>query len=286
MLVSGWLSSLFHRSSLLFEIADLWPTSIIAVGLMKRNGLLRMMEKVELFLYHRADAIVTLTQYIKEDLQRRGVCAEKITLVRNGVDIKQSSLVENESALDLELHNKFVVGYLGNHGLANDLENALLTAQLLQDHAEIHFLFVGDGAARSHLIALSKQYRLTNVTFVPLQLKTHVDHYWRLCDIALIHLKDHPLFSGALPLKLYKAMAMGLPVVLSLPKGEASDLVEQAQVGVWTAPESPALLAEVILSLSNNPKQLAQYAENCRAAAVNHTREKQALSMLQVIEQL
>lgn len=286
VLISGWLSSRVRRSSLLFEIADLWPTSIVAVGLMKRNLLLRFIENVELFLYHRADAIVTLTQYIKEDLLRRGVCPQKISVIRNGVDSKRKKLTDDKLTFELEIQNKFVVGYIGNHGLANDLKNVLLAAKLLQHNSDIHFLFVGDGVARHHLMTLSAEYELPNVTFIPLQLKSTVDQYWQLCDVALIHLRNHPLFSGALPLKLYKAMAMGLPILLSLPKGEASELVEEAEAGVWVPPASPSLLAEMIESLSKDPKRLTYYAENCRMVATNHTREKQALRFLEVIEQL
>ena len=192
VLISGWLSSVCRRSGLILEIADLWPTSIVAIGLMKRNLLLKIVEKVELFLYRRADSIATLTQYIKDDLIRRGIAAKKITLVRNGVDSNKGvAAMDGALCAALGLQNKFVVGYIGNHGLANDLENALAAAKLLKKHTEIHFLFVGDGAARDHLIALSKTYQLSQVTFIPLQLGGDVDKYWGLCSAALIHLKNH-----------------------------------------------------------------------------------------------
>jgi glycosyltransferase involved in cell wall biosynthesis len=287
-LVSGWLLAFFKRKTLILEIADLWPASIVAVDLMQENILLRMIEKLELFLYRRAAAIVALTQYIKNDMVRRGINANKITVICNGVDKKnQPEAIKIEQLRkEANLANKFIVGYIGNHGLANGLENVLKAAALLQAQQHIHFIFVGDGAGREQLMAMASQHHLSNVTFFPLQFHQEVDLYWHICDVALVHLKDRPIFSGALPLKMFTAIAAGLPIILSLPKGEASDFIAQLDNGVWVMPEQASALADAVLALSHDKQQLQKFAANSSLAAKQYTRERQATEMLALITQV
>jgi len=61
---------------------------------------------------------------------------------------------------------------------------------------------------------------LDNVRFVPRQAKENMPEIWSLCDISLIQLKDDPLFESVIPSKIFESMGMGLPIILSLPKGE------------------------------------------------------------------
>ena len=87
--VAGWSLSTVRKVTFVFELSDLWPDSIVAVGAMKRNIALRWLEKLELFLYSRAAAVVALTAAFKENLIRRGISGEKIAVVTNGVDLSR-----------------------------------------------------------------------------------------------------------------------------------------------------------------------------------------------------
>jgi len=113
--VSGWVISLFKRQPFIFELGDLWPASITAVGAMKDNLTLRIMEKLELFLYRKSAAIVALTNAFREDLIRRGIDKSKIHVVVNGVDLPRYSPRPKDSDLleELGLKDKFVIGYIG-----------------------------------------------------------------------------------------------------------------------------------------------------------------------------
>ena len=285
ILISGWLLAKIQRQPLVFEIADLWPASVVAFNLIRQNLLVRTIERMELFLYRQADAIIALTKYIKSDMVRRGIVEEKISVIRNGVDEYGPLMRDAKLAESLDLQHKFVIGYLGNHGHANALENVVAAAAYLKKNEAIHFLFVGDGVGRNALIDLAKQKQLDNITFIPLQKRDRINDYWSLCNVGLVHLKNHPLFSGALPLKLYKALAMHLPIILAAPRGEASDLIEEVGVGVWVEPESPIALANTVLSLYENRHCIKQFSENAQAAAPHYTRKKQALQVFEVISQ-
>ena len=54
-----------------------------------------------------------------------------------------------------------------------------------------------------------------------MQPKEAMAGIWSLCDVALVHLKDSPAFAEVIPSKIFEAMAMGLPIILVAPRGEA-----------------------------------------------------------------
>ncbi len=84
--VGGWALGACRRVPFVFELGDLWPASIIAVGAMKQSWVLKFMEWLELFLYRRAATVVALTQAFKRNLIARGIAPDKIAVVINGVD--------------------------------------------------------------------------------------------------------------------------------------------------------------------------------------------------------
>ena len=183
----------------MFEIADLWPASIAAVGAVRHAVPLRLLERLELHLYRRAAAVVALTDAIRDNLVARGIPAAKVAVVRNGVDLARYGPRARDEALARAwgLKGKFVVGYVGTHGAAHGLANVLDAAERLRDTPNIAFLFVGAGAARAGLIAEARRRELGNVVFKGTQPKKDLPAVWGLCDLALAHLRNSRLCSPA-----------------------------------------------------------------------------------------
>jgi glycosyltransferase involved in cell wall biosynthesis len=155
-------------------------------------------------------------------------------------------------------------------------------AEKLKDHNDIRFLLAGAGAERDMLLALAKQKNLTNVIFMPMQPKEKMPAVWSLCDVALVHLKDSPAFAEVIPSKIFEAMAMGLPILICLPDGEASAIVDGHEAGLWVPPEDPAALAEAVTTLFSDRDLTNQLARNSLTAAPEHSRSVQADEMLAV----
>ena len=205
----------------------------------------------------------------------------------NGVDIDRYGKRPRgaELAARLGCFDKFVIGYIGTLGMAHALERVLDAAELLRDRPEIKFLFVGPGAARDFLIAEAERRRLRNVVFVPGQPKQTMPSYWSLCDVALVHLKDTPLFATVIPSKIFEAMGSGCPILLAGPDGEAARIVRETRSGLVIPAENPELLSEAVIRLCDDRKLLTQLAANSHRAAPLFSRERQAVDMLESLKQ-
>jgi len=182
------------------------------------------------------------------------------------------------------LAGKFVIGYVGTHGMAHALGNVLDTAERLRDEPDIRFLLVGAGAEREALVGDAARRGLGNVVFQGLQPKDMMPAIWSLCDVALVHLKDSPVFAGVLPSKIFEAMGMGLPVLLAAPQGEASRVVVGDRAGLHVPAENPEALADAAKSLHADQEKRDRLAKASLAAAPSHSREAQAREMLRVLE--
>lgn len=286
--VGGWALGAVRRVPFVFELGDLWPASIVAVGAMRASLGIRLMEKLELFLYRRSAAVVALTHAFRKNLVGRGIDASKIIVVINGVDSwRYGPRTRNaELAAETGLTNKFVIGYVGTHGMAHALANVLDTAEKLTDTPAIAFLLAGGGAERDALVAEAKRRGLNNVVFLERQPKERISVVWSLCDVALVHLKDSMVFRDVIPSKMFEAMAMGLPILMASPAGEASQILEHAGAGLHVPAEDPAALGDAVRRLYEDPVLLGGLAAASLAAAPKHSREVQARDMMAVLKRV
>ena len=234
--MAGYAAGVIHKQPFVFELRDIWPESIKAVGAMKDSFVLRFFERIEMFLYRKAARIVSVTHSFKRILADRGVDPEKIHVVTNGVDILRFKPMPRDAALSARygLDGKFVAGYVGTHGMAHALETIILAAdRMRQDGLEkdFHFIFLGDGARKKDLVQKGKEMGLKNLTFIDSVPKEDVPRYWSLLDAGIIHLRNTPLFMNVIPSKLFECMGMGIPVLHGVT-GESAKIVEKEDVGL------------------------------------------------------
>jgi glycosyltransferase involved in cell wall biosynthesis len=170
--------------------------------------------------------------------------------------------------------------------MAHALDNVLEAAEFLRDTPTIRFLFVGAGAARAALVKEATKRQLDNTIFVPAQPKEKLLAYWSICDLALVSLKNAPLFTTVIPSKIFEAMGMGCPILLVAPDGEASQIVRCTGAGVVVPAECPAALASAVRTLCHDKVILQLLAMNSLRAAPQFSREKQARDMLSIIREV
>lgn len=276
--ISGLALAKIKRRKFLFMLCDLWPASIEAVGAMNNKIILKWVEKLELLAYRHSNKIISLTHSFKQNLVKRHIPANKIEVIINGVDTTKLFPIPPAKNLlnKYQLHHKFVISYIGTFGMAHALTNVLEAARILKDKPEIVFLLVGSGAEKDKLIRLKEQYQLTNVIIEGLQPKALIPSYWSITNLALIHLKDHPLFTTVIPSKMFEAFAMAKPVIYAGPAGETSQFINEHKVGLCVAAEKPQELADAIIYLKENSQNCNSLVFNTLAVAQKYNREDQA----------
>lgn len=283
---AGWAVGVLKRRPFVFELRDIWPESIKAVGVMGDSWTIRMLERVEMFLYKRAARIVAVTHSFRRTLIARGVDARKIEVITNGVDLSRFAPRPKDEVLsrELGLSGCFVVGYIGTHGLAHGLDTLLEAARILEERrgGGVRMLFLGDGAAKAGLIARAQETGLRNVLFSESVPKGEVIRWWSLLDVSIIHLKKSDLFTTVIPSKLFECMGMGIPVLLGV-QGESADIVVGERVGEVFLPENAEALADLIVKVANDRRLLEQWRENCLVAAAKYDRSSLADAMLHVL---
>lgn len=287
---AAYASSLVKRVPWVFELRDIWPESIRVVGAMKPSKVLDLLERLELFLYQRATAIVSVTHAFRTSLIRRNVDPDKIHVVTNGVDAGRFSPREKDIGLiqDHGLTGKFVVGYIGTHGLAHALDSVLDAAKGLKaahDGDRFRFLLLGDGANKASLRQRAQAEGLDNVIFVDSVPRDEVARYWSVLDASIIHLKKNELFATVIPSKLFECMSMGIPVLHGVP-GESAGIVERADVGLLFEPENADALIEAIRRLADDQSLYKRLQANGPIAAQHYDRANLADRLLQILENL
>ena len=286
--VSGWFVSRVYRRPFVFEIRDLWPDSIVAIGVMKEGRAIRLIRAIEQFLYRQADLIVTVTSSSRELLMARGIDGDKIVVVSNGIDVGQ--LTPGPAPIELRqrlgLDNKIVVSYVGAVGMAHGLQLILDAAQDCRNRLpEVHFIIVGSGAELGDLQLQARERALGNVTFVGRVPHAEIVNYWRLSDMTLVLLKDTPLFRTVIPSKIFEAMATGTPIITNV-RGELQTLLEPLGTAVMIAPSNLNALVDAIETLARSPARRQALATAAAEAAKQYDRVVLADKLLEALRAL
>jgi colanic acid biosynthesis glycosyl transferase WcaI len=289
--VSGLIIAKWKRVPFVFEVRDLWPESLEAVGVSgKQSTLFRVLRMIAGLLYKKATHIVVVTAAFKEHLQREwAVSPDKISVVANGVDHNFFSpqTAQAEIVREFGLQGRFVVGYIGTIGNAHGIETLVEAAATLQaTDPHIYFLVVGEGAEKERLQRLVSEKRLANVGIFPGQARPRIPAIVAASDVCLVLLRESELFKTVIPTKMLEFMACGRPVVAAV-EGEAARLLQAADAGVCVRPGDANAVIEAILSLKRNPPLREQLGERARDFIVKElTREGTALRYLSLLQKL
>ena len=281
--------SYLRRTPLVFEVRDLWPESAIALGELTNPLFIHLATLLEEACYRRAKRIVLTTNEMVDYLLGRGYDGVKLKVVRNGAnpDLFQfNSEARQRIRKELELADCFVVVYAGLLGIAQGLGTSLeAAAQIMKLEQAVHFLFIGDGPVRTKLIEQTQALELDNVTFLPAQPRKNIPDYPSAGDAALVPLIRQRLV-GALPSKMFDAMACERPVILAA-EGESCQVLDETNAGIIIPPQDASALVESILHLSSTPDLCRYYGKNGREAVVKHySRQAQARILVTLLEEV
>jgi glycosyltransferase involved in cell wall biosynthesis len=174
--------------------------------------------------------------------------------------------------------------YAGVLGAAQGLA-LLLDAAALAGPEVVDVVIAGDGPDGPLLRRRVERERLDHVRLLGPVAAEAVPDLYADADIGLVPLRDRPIFSGALPTKMYEVMAAGRAVVLSA-RGEAATLVNGSGAGVVVPPESPRALADTLIGLQGDPAAVAAMGERARATAGDYGRDAAVTRWASLIDRL
>jgi glycosyltransferase involved in cell wall biosynthesis len=295
--LAGWWLSFARQSAgqipFVFEVRDLWPESLAAVGIGNEESLLhRALGTVAGFLYERADRIVVVTPAFREHLIAYWrVPGEKIAVVENGVEADLFAplpqAANDQLRQELGAEGKFLVCYAGTMGMAHGLETLLEAAsQLVQQNLDVLFLLVGEGAEKERIKSLAHARGLANVRFLNQQPREKMPALISASDACLVLLRKAEVFKTVIPTKMLEFMSSARPVILAV-EGQARQIVEEAGAGLAIEPENAAALAQAINQLAAHRERASELGRKGREYVVRHlSRGQTAEKYIQILRPL
>lgn len=263
--LSGYVASRIKGCRFVLDVRDLWPESAIILGELKNKLLIKLSQKLESYLYSKADRITIAVPGFRNKIGLKSKALSKIVEVTNGVDAEVFSPQENSYQLKEKfgLNGKYVVLFSGNHGLAQGLPSVIRTAELLRERRDIIFLFIGEGVEKKRLVKMKEDLKLESVVFLGEQARKDMPTFINMSDICIVPLKGEKLFQNALPSKMYEYMACAKPIILSI-EGEAVNLLKEADAGIAVEPEDSEQMIKAIIKLLSDFELSRKYGENGR----------------------
>lgn len=256
----GW----FKRAPMIFDLQDLWPDTIGATSKLSNPRLLGFLQSVCHWVYARAKKVVVLSPGFAKTLEERGIPKDHIRVIFNWCDETELTLKENaDTAIEMQAEQHFNLVFAGSMGKGQGLETVIRAAKLVElKNPWVQFLLVGSGVELEHLKIVSRELNVNNLRFLPRRPMTQIGQVFYYADVLLVHLKDEPLFAVTIPSKTQAYLSVGKPVIMAV-RGDAADLIIDANAGITCEPENPQALADTVLHLAELPKnQLLQLGEN------------------------
>ena len=272
--ITGLVISKIMKIPLVFEVRDLWPESAIDTGVLTNKPIIKMAYWFEALMYKSASLINVLTPAFQKTLiEKKGINPSKIIMIPNATDFSLSDhllpIVDREKLrTELGWTDKFVIVYVGAHGVANHLEQILDAADRLRD-TNAFFVLIGDGMRKPDLKAKAKEMKLENVRFLDPVNKEKVFEYIIVSDAGASILKKVDTFKTIYSNKTFDYMGCKIPILMVID-GISKVLVEEAKAGIYVEPENAEDFSEKIIWMMNHQEETKKMGENGYAYAKLH----------------
>lgn len=247
--LAGVVASYLNSAKLILDVRDLWPNSVEDIKVVNRV-FLEFAYIMEKFLYKRSYKIIITSMAFKKILNEKGVNSEKIVYLPNGI---RKDLIQAKEEIKKEQDNEVRVIYSGNIGLAQGLETLIEAAKILEMYRNIKFIIIGDGVEANNIRNKIGKLNLKNIQFIGPLNKASMYKELAKSDIAVLHLRDLPIFETVIPSKIFDYMLCKLPIVAGV-KGQAKRILDESGCALVCGPENSKGMAELILELANNPE--------------------------------
>ena len=224
------------------EVRDIWPQTLIDMGISKWHPFVVSLGVLERFLYKKADKIITNLPYAYKHIECFGVDKKDIVWISNGVDTQAFK------GLIKEKKSSFTVTYTGSISEANVLHTLFNVAKRMDKKYDISFKIIGEGKQKAYFQSFIKENSLSNIQLLPAVSKNEIPKILKNSDVLYVGLKDSPLYRFGISLnKIYDYLASSTPIIIA--SAAENNPVQDAKAGLSIAPENEKELEEAILTL-------------------------------------
>ncbi len=261
---AGILASV-KRARLIVNIQDIFPRAAVEYGMLTNPRAIHFFEKMEKWIYRRADRVAVISEGMREDLLSRGVPAEKVALIENWADPSfiTPGPSDNEFRRGLGIGDRFLVIYSGGINNNANLEPVIEAADILRNEP-VALAIVGDGQFKPQLEEMVRSKNLDHVRFLPFQPVEQYPNVLRAGDLNLVSLRVKSA-ATSVPSKIYKQMAAGRAIIAVTPEtNELYRLVTTAQCGKCVRPDDVNGIAEVVRWAVGHGDELQRMGDNGR----------------------
>jgi glycosyltransferase involved in cell wall biosynthesis len=222
------------------------------------NPLVTFYGKADRLVLRGYDAVVAVSDEVKQRLLKAGVHKEKIHMVRNGIDLRPFDNASPSLPDALLPNHPPIVGLIGRLSIEKGVDIFLqAAARVLAELPATQFVVIGEGPDRDKLEAL----------IVELKVRDNVSMLGRRNDMASIYASLDVMVSASrnegLPIAILEGMASSLPIIAT-PVGDVPSVVHDGRTGLMVPPENIELLASQIIDLLRNPAQQQQLGAAAR----------------------
>jgi glycosyltransferase involved in cell wall biosynthesis len=276
------------NAKLIFNVSDLWPESAEKLGIVTNKMLLGLAYRLERKCYERSDLITGQTMGIVKDISSR-FPHKKVYWLPNGVDV-QFYDPSNYEKHGFRSKNGFsdqdvLFFYGGILGHAQGLQTVLHAAKLVEINPNVQIILQGAGPEKEDLVKMKEELNLMNVHFLPPVPKQEMPNILKEVDVALVPLRKLELFLGAIPSKIFEALAMEKSLLLGVGGEAKAHFIDKANAGCYYEPENSEDLSKKMLDLAANPEQIRQKGSNGRRYVTEHfNRNKIAADFIETLQ--
>ncbi|MFD0618098.1 glycosyltransferase family 4 protein [Paenibacillus sp. GCM10027629] len=251
---------------LILDVRDLWPDSLVGVGVFTFKPIISMAGLLEKKLYHGSDNIIINSEGFLPHIIDQGISNEKISFMPNS--LTEDELLNKTDKVQVP-NDKVTIIYTGNIGLAQDVNQLIDIAERMKHRSNVHFKIIGYGYRSKELRERLREKKILNVDFVRPKNRREATEATRTADIAYVSLVNQKVFDTVLPGKIVDYMCMGKPIVGAV-SGYAADTILRAECGYISLERQTDEICEYIEKLVDDPELRNTFGENGYKFATRH----------------
>lgn len=270
---TGYYLSKIKKAKLIYDIRDIWPDVALEMGSFSKTSIYyKLLNNIAKKIYKRADYITTVSPGKVDKINKYCGNSNKVWYVPNGLDDNFLDFSEDKTIIQkYNLKDKFTISYVGNVGLAQNLDILVELAQKNIDKKDVQFLIFGDGAYREQLTLKVNKLGLNNIKVAGRIDYKDVYSIIKYSKVSFVSLKNMQMIDS-IPTKMFDALGLGCPVLL-YAKGDSAQILKESNLG--ESAENFNELCSKFDKIYNNYESYIKHSKNCiRYILDNYSRKK------------